>query len=284
MSVELDSTRNRVWFVTGVSTGFGRAIAAAALSRGCRVVGTARREEQVASFAKLAPGRTRAVSLDVARATTIAPAVRDAIAVFGQIDVLVNNAGYALLGALEELSDEQIRQQMETNFFGAVSITRALLPHMRLRRTGRIVYMTSVGGLVGGAGWSAYCASKFALEGLADCLALEVEPLGLHVITVEPGAFRTNLGTSGTTHVERPIGDYDASVGKTREWRATSAGRERGDPVKAAEAIYNAVSSEHPPRHLVLGDDALQAVRSKLDAMNKELADWAAVTTGTSFP
>lgn len=283
MLAEVDSTRDRVWFITGVSTGFGRAIAEVALSRGCRVVGSVRREEQVVSFEKLAPGRARAVSFDVARASAIAPAVGAATAAFGQIDVLVNNAGYALLGALEELSDDQIRQQMETNFFGAVSITRALLPHMRLRRTGHIVYITSVGGFVGGPGWSAYCASKFALEGLVDCLALEVGPLGLHVMTVEPGAFRTNLGSSGTTHVECLISDYDASVGKTREWRATSAGRESGDPMKAAEAIYNAVSSSHPPRRLVLGDDALQAVRSKLDYMKKELADWAAVSMGTSF-
>ena len=168
MVAEVDSSRNRVWFITGVSTGFGRAIAEVALSRGCRVMGSVRREEHVVSFEKLAPGRARAVSFDIAYAATIAPAVETAIAAFGQIDVLVNNAGYALLGALEEISDDQFRQQMETNFFGAVSIRRALLSHMRLRRTGHIVYITSVGGFVGGPGWSAYCASKFALEGLVD--------------------------------------------------------------------------------------------------------------------
>ncbi len=272
-----------VWFITGVSSGFGSALADAALSRGYRVVGTVRQDAQIQQFESRAQERARAVRIDVAKPEEVSAGVKAALSAFGQVDVLVNNAGYALLGAVEELTDADIRRQMETNFFGATEIIRAVLPHMRQRRKGHIVNITSVGGFVGGPGWGLYCASKFAMEGLSDCLAMEVAPLGIGVTIVEPGAFRTNLGVSGTTTLEDTISDYVPTVGKTREWRAGSGGQEPGDPIKAAEAILQAVDSPSPPLRLVLGADALQAVRDKLAQMTQELERWEATTLATLF-
>ncbi len=283
MAMPVSASNIRVWFITGVSSGFGSALADAALAQGHQVVGTVRKDAQVQDFEGRAPGRARAVRLDVTKPEEINAGAEAALSAFGQIDVLVNNAGYALLGALEELTDEDIRRQMETNFFGAVGIIRAVLPHMRQRRQGHIVNITSVGGFVGGPGWGLYCASKFALEGLSDCLAMEVAPLGIGVTIVEPGAFRTSLGSSGTTTVQKTIDDYAATVGKTREWRAGSSGRESGDPVKAAQAILRAVDSPNPPLRLVLGADALQAVRGKLEQMTQEADEWEPTTLGTAF-
>ncbi len=274
---------SRVLFITGASSGFGSALADAALQRGYRVTGTVRQERQVAEFEARAPGQAKAVCMDVTRPDEVRAGVQAAFMAFGQIDVLVNNAGYALLGAVEEVGDTDIRRQFETNFFGALDVTRAVLPSMRERRSGHIVNISSVGGFVGGPGWGFYCATKFALEGLSDCLAMEVAPLGIHVTIVEPGAFRTGLGSGGTTKIEPTIPDYEQTVGKTREWRESSAGREAGDPVKAAAAILQAVESPAPPLRLVLGADALQWVRAKIAQMNQELDRWESVTLDTAY-
>jgi NAD(P)-dependent dehydrogenase (short-subunit alcohol dehydrogenase family) len=272
-----------VWFITGVSTGFGHALAETALRRGFRVVGTVRKQEQRASFEAQGSGRAKAVLMDVTNAVQVRDGVQSALAAFGHVDVLVNNAGYALLGAVEELSDEDIRRQMDTNLFGTLAVTRAILPAMRERRSGHIVNMTSVGGFVGGAGWGIYCASKFGVEGLSECLSLELAPLGIRVLIVEPGAFRTSLGSSGTTKADHPLADYEASVGQTRAWREGSAGHEDGDPMKAAQAIIQAVEAEHPPSRLVLGKDAVEAVRQKLSLMTAELDTYEAVSFATNI-
>lgn len=275
--------RPRTWFITGVSSGFGRALADAALAQGDQVVGSVRQAAQIVEFEQRVPGRARAVQLDLTTPEAVHDGVAAALAAFGQIDVLVNNAGYALLSAVEEASDADIRQQMETNFFGAVAIMQAVLPHMRERRHGHIVNVSSVGGFVGGPGWGFYCASKFALEGLSDCLAMEVAPLGIKVTIVEPGAFRTNLGVTGTSTGGTTIDDYAATVGQTRAWRAGSSGQESGDPIKAAQAILQAVGAPEPPLRLVLGADALESVRGKLAAMTAELDAWESVTRATAY-
>jgi NAD(P)-dependent dehydrogenase (short-subunit alcohol dehydrogenase family) len=281
--MSISSPTSRVWFITGVSSGFGSALAEAALQRGDHVVGTLRQETQTAEFESRAPGRAKAVLMDVTRPEEIKTGVAAALAAFGHIDVLVNNAGYALLGAVEELEEADIRRQFETNFFGALNVTRLVLPHLRERRSGHIVNISSVGGFVGGPGWGLYCATKYALEGLSDCLAMETAPLGIHVTLVEPGAFRTGLGSSGTTKTEKRLLDYEPTVGKTRQWRAGSAGQEPGDPMKAAEAIIRAVESPQPPLRLVLGADALQLMREKIAQMSQELDQWEAVTVATAY-
>jgi NAD(P)-dependent dehydrogenase (short-subunit alcohol dehydrogenase family) len=272
-----------IWFITGVSTGFGNALAHSLLKRGYRVIGTVRKQEQIAPFEAHSGGRAKAVLMDVTDASQVHEGIQTALAAFGKIDVLVNNAGYALLGAVEELSEEDIRRQIETNLFGTLAVTRAILPAMRERRSGHIVNITSVGGFVGGAGWGIYCASKFGVEGFSDCLSLELAPLGIHVMIVEPGAFRTSLGSSGTTKTEHSISDYEGSVGKTRAWRAGSAGKEDGDPMKAAQAIIDAVEAENPPSRLVLGKDAVEAIRQKMSLVTAELDKWEAVSHAMDF-
>jgi NAD(P)-dependent dehydrogenase (short-subunit alcohol dehydrogenase family) len=280
----MSSTEPRVWFVTGVSSGFGSALADVVLRHGHRVIGTIRQADLVTEFEARAPGQAKAVVMDVTRPQEVKSGVEAALAAFGQIDVLVNNAGYALLGAVEELEEADIRRQMETNFFGALSVTRAVLPHLRERQSGHIVNISSVGGFIGGPGWGLYCASKYALEGLSDCLAMELAPLGIHVTIVEPGAFRTSLGSTGTARIQNQISDYEQTVGKTREWREGSAGKEEGDPIKAAEAILKAVESPEPPLRLALGGDALQLMRAKIAQVTQDLDRWENVTRDTAYP
>lgn len=276
-------TDNRkVWLITGSSTGFGRSLTEAVLKKSDRVIATARKPEHLEDLIQQYPDTAKAVHLDVTNAQDIHDAVNATIQTFGQIDVLVNNAGYALLGAVEEVTDTEIQQQFATNFFGALNVTRAVLPKMRDRRSGHIINITSIGGLAGGPGWGIYCATKFGLEGLSECMALEVAHLGIHVTIVEPGAFRTNLGTSGTP-MAKEIPDYAESSGRTREWRINNAGREPGDPKKAAEAIIQVVESDQPPLRLVLGEDAVNAVESKLNSLKAELDSWKEVSLNTGF-
>ncbi|QMS86254.1 SDR family NAD(P)-dependent oxidoreductase (plasmid) [Nostoc edaphicum CCNP1411] len=277
------TSQNRVWFITGISSGFGKALADTVLERGDYVFGTVRQERQIRDFEDSAPGRAFGVQVDVTKPKDVHAGVETAIASFGRIDVLVNNAGYALLGAVEEIEDQDIRRQFDTNFFGALDLTRTVLPHMRSRRSGHIINISSIGGLVGASGWGIYCGSKFALEGLSESLALEVAHLGIRVTIVEPGAFRTNLGGNGTTISQKVIEDYAESSGRTRQWRENSRGREPGDPVLAAKAIISAVESPEPPLRLVLGADALQFIRKKLTSLVQELDHWEDKTLSTDI-
>ncbi len=256
------SDAKKVWFVTGASSGFGREIVEEALQRGDHVVAAVRSPGALADLA----GRdgVLVVRLDVTKPAEIDEAVRAATERFGRIDVLVNNAGFSILGAVEETTEAQLRETMETMFFGAVALTRAVLPGMRERRSGTVVQITSVGGLTTAPGFGAYCAAKHALEGLSECLAKELEPHGVRVLVVEPGAFRTELFGSRFRHL--PAMDaYAATVGAMREWVVQSDGKQPGDPRKAARAIVETVRGGAPlPLRLPLGPDAVAGIREKL--------------------
>lgn len=276
--------QGKVWFITGASTGFGRLLSEYVVAQGGSVVATARRPETLKELEQGAPAQIQALQLDVTDTSQIDGAVKDALARFGHIDVLVNNAGYGLTGAFEEVDDAEVKQLFDTNVFGLIHVTKALLPHFRERRAGHIVNLSSIGGLVGLAGWSMYNATKFAVEGMSEALATELEPLGISVTIVEPGPFRTDfLGRSGV-EAKATIPDYAASAGKTREYFRTQAGKQAGDPQRAVEAIVAAVSAPKPPRHLLLGKLALMRFRQKMDEFQKEIGEWEQTTVGADFP
>jgi len=271
------------WLITGVSSGFGRALAEAVLARGDTVAGTVRNEAAKSEFEKLAPGKAVGIRLDVTDQASVRRGVEEAEKKTGGIDVLVNNAGYGLEGAVEEVTLEQIRSQFEVNVFGAVSVIQAALPYMRKRRAGHIVNITSMGGLTAFPGVGIYNGSKFALEGISEALAKEVKPLGIKVIIVAPGSFRTDWAGRSMVLVDGPIADYEATAGAFRKSLAHRNGRQAGDPQKAAEAIITAVASSDPPLHLLLGPDALRFVGEKLGALQAEILKWAPVSAATNF-
>lgn len=271
----------RVWLITGTSTGLGRAMAEAVLARGERVVATARDVEKVKD---LADRGAFTVPLDVTDPASVASAVAAAIAEFGRIDVLVNNAGHGLVGALEELSDEQIRAVLDTNVLGVLTVTRAVLPHMRSQRRGHIVQMSSVGGVVGNPGHAIYATSKFALEGMSEALAGEVAPLGIRVTIVEPGPFRTDFAGRSMDFAD-PIADYrDTPAGRMRERFSDQNGAQPNDPAKAATAILRAVDDENTPLRLPLGPEAVNRIRDKLQNQLTDLANWEPISLDTRYP
>jgi NAD(P)-dependent dehydrogenase (short-subunit alcohol dehydrogenase family) len=271
------------WFITGVSTGFGRALAESVLAKGHKVIGTVRQEAGRAPFAALAPGKAYAVVLDVTDEAGVHDAVDGIAAQHGTIDVVVNNAGYGLEGAIEEVSLDQVRRQFEVNVFGAVAVMQAVLPHMRKQRSGHIINITSMGGLTAFPGVGIYNGSKFALEGISEALAKEVKPLGTKVTIVAPGSFRTDWAGRSMEHVETSIADYEATAGAFRQSLAQRNGKQGGDPRKAAEAIILAAEAEQPPLHLLLGPDALRTVGEKLGALQTEMLKWALVSASTNF-
>jgi len=271
-----------VWFVTGCSTGLGREFARAALAHGFRVVATARDPQSIAEFVK--DGQAIALKLDVADPKAIAAAVHEAERAFGRIDVLINNAGYGYVAAVEEGEDAAIRRQFETNFFGLAALIRAVLPGMRARRSGGIVNISSVGGLRGSPAGGYYCATKHAVNGLTESLALEVEPLGIRVMVVEPGPFRTDWGGRSLQHGPTSIADYEATAHQRQREIAGYSGTQAGDPVRAAEAVIGALLSPHPPRHLVLGRFGLDIARAKFRDMLQGLDAWETVSLGADFP
>jgi NAD(P)-dependent dehydrogenase (short-subunit alcohol dehydrogenase family) len=273
---------SRVWLITGTSSGFGRQIAQAALARGDRVVATARRPETLADLVAAAPERVHPVALDVTRADQIDAAVRAALERFGGIDVLVNNAGHGSVGAVEEIDLADLRALMDTMFFGPVALTQAVLPHMRERRSGAIVQMSSMGGQLSPPGFGAYCSAKFALEALSESLATEVEPYGIRVLIVEPGAFRTEFG-GGRMHRSRDSGLYAETAGENRAYIDASDGTQPGDPHKAAAAIVSALDAPDAPLRLALGDDAVDAIRAKHDRLRADLDAWEQVSRSTVF-
>lgn len=277
------SANPAVWFITGVSSGFGRSLAEAVLACGDTVVGTVRNDAQIAPFENVAPGRAHGVLLDVTDAAAVPRAVDQAMARAGAIDVVVNNAGYGLFGALEEVSDREARTLFDTNVFGTVNVIRAVLPHFRARNRGHIVNFSSVAGVVGIAGCSFYCASKHAIEGLSESLARELKPFGIGVTVVEPGGFRTNFagGSLKWSEVESPA--YAQTVGKMRRSMSSYHGTQAGDPAKAADAIVRAVCAEAPPLRLPLGPDAVDMVRKKLAAVQENLDAWLDVSSSTDF-
>lgn len=273
---------NKVWLVTGASSGFGRAITEAAVAAGDVVVGAARRPEGLDDLVAAHPDQVEALRLDVADTAAAEAAVRDVVARHGRIDVLVNNAGRTHVGAFEETTDAELRDLFDLHVFGPATLTRATLPHMRERRSGAIVQMSSMGGQMSFAGFSAYSGTKFALEGLSEGLADEVRDFGIKVLIVEPGAFRTSLFDSSRAGASSDSGVYE-KVSQTRGFVSGGDGAQPGDPAKAAALILAALDAEETPLHLPLGDDSVEAVLGKLDQVRTEIAAWEKRTRATAF-
>jgi len=273
-----------VWLITGCSTGFGRELATLVLERGWRAVVTARNPTQVTAFAERYGDRVLVRALDVTKRQEIDLVVADALERFGRIDVLVNNAGYGYLAAIEEGEDDQVRALFETNVFGLVDLTKAVLPTMREQKSGLIVNVSSIGGLTSFAATGYYHASKYAVEGLSESLAIEVKPLGIDVMIVEPGPFRTNWAGPSIKASAIEIGDYAETAGKRRRETAERSGSQAGDPVRAAQAIIDAALSDPPPLRLLLGLMARDLARRKLDRQRTDIDAWEATTVGADYP
>lgn len=274
---------NRVWFITGASSGFGAALAEAVLARGERAVLTARRADRLESLAAAHGERALALPLDVTDAGARERAVAAALARFGRIDVLANIAGRGSLGAVEEFSEAQLREQLELNFFAAAELTRLVLPHMRARRSGHVLNLTSIGGLVSMGGFGAYCAAKFALEAWSEALRDEVAPLGLKVTIVEPGSFRTEFAGDANMRPAAAIDAYRPVVAPIEDFLYGQSGRQAGDPAKAAERMIEAVEAEVPPMRLMLGADAYDLWDRTVAARNAELDTWRERGVATAF-
>ena len=274
-----------VWFITGASTGLGRALAESALAAGHQAAATARRPEALSALADTHGDAVLPLRLDVTDADSIAQAVEAARAKFGRIDVLVNNAGFGMVGAVEETGDVELRRIFDTNFFGALAVTRAVLPHLRAQRGGHILNVSSVGGFTAlFPGFGAYCATKFALEAESEALSLELKPFGVHVTIVEPGAFRTEFGGGANARPAAPVDAYREQIGPVAAWMEGISGQQPGDPQKAAEAMLRVTEAPDPPLRLLLGEDALAAARQKLDRLTSDFKAWEEVTLGTNFP
>jgi NAD(P)-dependent dehydrogenase (short-subunit alcohol dehydrogenase family) len=273
-----------VWMITGCSTGFGRELAKLVLDRGWRVAVTARDPEKIQDLAAGHTDRALALELDVTSATQARDAVKKTESAFGGIDVLVNNAGYGYLGAVEESEETEVRAMFETNFFGLARMIHVVLPGMRQRRRGHIINISSIGGLVGFPGVGYYNATKFAVEGLSEALAREVEPLGLKVTIVEPGPFRTDWAGRSIKTSRNKIMDYAKTAGINCENIKNYSGKQAGDPHRAAEAIIKAVESPNPPRRLLLGRMALDAARAKIDLLRHDFDTWEDATLEADFP
>jgi NAD(P)-dependent dehydrogenase (short-subunit alcohol dehydrogenase family) len=276
------STHARTWLITGVSRGLGRALAEAALRHGERVLGTSRHPEE---HDELRAAGIETLQLDLNDPASITKAVDDAWQQAARIEVLVNNAGFGVLGAVEEVEEESLRQGFETNVFGTLAVIRAALPHFRKQRAGHIVNLSSIGGIDGHAGWGISNATKFAVEGLSEALAEELRPLGVKVTIVEPGMFRTGHLGAGSLHTAASvIEDYAATSGRAREAASRFEGREAGDPARAAEAIYAVTRAPEAPMRLVLGADAIARVRAKIAALEEDVGSWERVSLETAYP
>jgi NAD(P)-dependent dehydrogenase (short-subunit alcohol dehydrogenase family) len=271
------------WLITGCSTGLGRALAQAVLAHGHNAVVTARNVRAVRDIAADFPDTALALPLDVTDKEQISSAVQQAQARFGGIDVLVNNAGYGYRAAVEEADDADIRQLFDTNLFGAVDMIRAVLPDMRAKRAGAILNISSIGARISPAGSGYYSATKAALEGLSGSLHKELQPLGISVTAIEPGAFRTDFAGRSLTQSSTAIPDYAETAGRRRKENDTVHGTQPGDPVKAAEAIIAVVESPNPPSLLVLGQDAFGAFAAVADAQRAELDQWRELSLSTGI-
>lgn len=278
------STDSLVWFITGCSTGFGRELARRVLARGARAVLSSRDKAGVADLAQGHADRCLTLDLDVTDSAQIGAAVQAAQARFGRIDVLVNNAGYGYQAAVEEGDDREIRAMFDTNVFGLFAMTRAVLPGMRERRSGYVMNITSVAGLVGFAGSGHYAASKHAVEGWSDALAAEVAPLGIRVTCIEPGPFRTDFAGRSLRQTPTRIADYEATAGVRLRGTVEGSGQQPGDPARAAEAMLLVSEHPDPPRHLVLGSFGAGVVIDVLKRTLAEVEAWRATSAGADFP
>ena len=272
---------SKLILITGVSSGFGRALASEALAAGHRVVGTVRRPDDAEAFQRLAPARAHGHLLDVTETGRIEEVVGEIETTVGPIDVLVNNAGYGHEGVMEESPLTELQRQFDVNVFGAVAMMKAVLPGMRARRAGHILNVTSMGGFITMPGITYYCGSKFALEGISEALGKEVRDLGINVTAVAPGSFRTDWAGRSMVRSPRSIRDYDGLFDPIRQKRQQASGKQLGDPIKAAKAMLDVIESDAPPAHLLLGSDALTLVRQKVADLLTELAYWEPLTRST---
>jgi len=276
--------QTKVWFVTGGAKGIGKEIVLAALANGDRVVATSRSLASLGYLNEFTPSSVLALSLDITDSNAVDSAVKQAIDKFGEIDVLINNAGYGQLGAIEELSNDNVHLQMEANVYGPIYLIRAALPFMRERRKGHIINLSSIAGLVGSPGLGMYNASKFALEGFSEALSLEVKPLGITVTLIEPGGVRTDFAGDSLQQPGNPlISDYEETRGKTGAGLAKMNGNQPSDAVLVAKAILDIANSDAPPLRLILGADALPRFKNKLEQLTQEVAAWEAVTLSVAF-
>jgi NAD(P)-dependent dehydrogenase (short-subunit alcohol dehydrogenase family) len=273
----------RTWLITGSTRGFGRELAIAALDHKDNVVATARRPEQLADLTRDYGDRVRTVALDVTDPAAARAAVQAAVDAFGSLDVVVNNAGFAISAAIEEMTSEDFRSQIETNLFGVVNVTKAALPVLHRQRSGHIIQFSSIGGRVGGTpGMGAYQTAKFAVEGFSEVLNAEVKPLGIKVTIIEPGGFRTDWGGSSMGTV--PVGpDYRATVGEMNRFRESTVATWAGDPKRAAQIIVDLTSLDNPPLRLLLGAGAVESAASSSRARAEEADQWSAVSRSADF-
>ena len=278
-----DST-SKTWFITGASSGFGEALADYVLAQGGRVAATFRKAEQAAEFTAKDAARTLGVVCDVTNEPQVKTAVTEAIAYFGHLDVVVNNAGYGSLGSIEEVPAEEVHRQFDVNVFGVLHVLRAVLPHLRERRSGHVLNITSIGGLKTFPGVGVYNASKFALEAIGESLSQQVGPLGIKVTNIEPSGFRTKWAGESATVADTNIDDYQATVGENLRGIQSYSGRQPGDPARAAQAMYDVVQLENPPVHLPLGKAAVKGAREKFEGLLKELAEYAEMGNAADFP
>ncbi|MEV4619974.1 oxidoreductase [Asanoa sp. NPDC049573] len=275
------NTQSRVWLITGCSSGFGRELALAAVAAGDRVMATARRPETLTALAEQGQGRISTAALDVTDPASITAAVKETLTTYGRIDVLVNNAGSLVLGAVEEFTMAELRQQLEVVFFGAAEVTKAVVPLMREQGSGRIVQMSSLGGRKTYPAFGAYHAAKWALEGFSETLASELAPHGVRVLIVEPGAFRTEFNNN--KHVTAELDAYRDTAGATRRFTVELTDAEPNDPVKGAAAILAAIDSDRPPLRLLLGSDAVDGLREHHAALLAEVSEWESVSRSTAM-
>ncbi len=277
-------SEKKIWFITGSSTGFGRVLAEEALEQGYRVVATARKPEVLNDLVAKYPDTARAVKLDVTKPEEVRAAIDTAVSEFGRVDVLVNNAGYGLIGAIEEVTDEQFRHQFETNVFGAVDVMKAVLPQMREQKSGHILNLSSVGGFIAFPSSGYYTASKFALEAFSEALAAEAGHFGVKVTIVEPGAFRTDFNGRSLAIGENRLAELYPSTDGFLGWLKDNDGKQPGDPRKAALAMIKAVESDNPPLRLPLGEDSILAIEAELENVKKDIAPWREIGVETTFP
>ena len=266
------SSEKKVWFITGVSSGLGKQLAQEVLSRGEIVVGTFRKQEQIEAFDKVKEGSSFGVLMDVAKTEQVVEAVKTTLDKFGKIDVLVNNAGYGVMGSIEEVSDAEVRRQFEVNVFGVLTTIREFLPTFRAQKSGHIINVTSIAGRIGSQGLGIYNGSKFALEGIGEALAAELKPLNVKVTNVEPGPFRTEWAGSSAAYDNTKIADYESTVGERITSLQNLNGNQPGDPKKAADAIYKLAQLEEAPVHLPLGKIAYEVFGKVNNGLIEELA------------
>ena len=276
------TTKN--WFITGVSSGFGESLADLCLQRGDKVAATFRQQEQADEFTKKAGDQGVGIVLDVTDVARVPGAIQEAIQALGHLDVIVNNAGYGSLGPIEEIGEEEVQRQFDVNVFGPLRVLRAVLPHLRERRSGHILNITSIGGLRAFPGVGIYNGSKFALEGIGESLAAQLKPLGIFVTNIEPSGFRTKWAGESATYTEPKIADYKETAGQNMNAIAGYSGKQPGDPDRAAQAMFDIVRQENPPVHLPLGKAAVKGAREKFTSLLEELGQYAEIGNAADFP